>query len=160
LAAVYGMIQMLENSEYPEKVEKIAQYKEILTRGKKSFHDKLWTGEYYKFDCSNEAHGLSIMSDQICGHWFLAMCGVDDSEIFPKSNVLRSLKTIYEKNVMGVRNGEMGAVNGMNPNGSIDIFTVQSEEIWTGVSYSVGATMIHAVSTWLFNSCSRNHVFI
>jgi len=141
------MTQMLNNSEIADKDEKVSLYNDILNRGKKSFHEKLWNGEYYNFDCSNQSHGKSIMSDQLCGHWFLAMCGVNDSEIFPTSNVMRALKTIYEKNVMSVRKGEMGAINGMNPDGTIDTYTIQSEETWTGVSYSVGATMIQAVSS-------------
>ena len=82
------------------------------------------------------------MSDQLCGHWFLAMCGVDDSDVFPKTNVLQALKTIYENNVLKVRGGTMGAINGMNPNGTVDTFTIQSEETWTGVSYALAATLI------------------
>jgi non-lysosomal glucosylceramidase len=34
----------------------------------------------------------------------------------------------------------------MNPDGTIDTYAVQSEEIWTGVTYALAATMIHNVS--------------
>lgn len=40
----------------------------------------------------------------------------------------------------------MGAVNGMMPNGIVDMFTVQSEEVWTGVTYAVSSLMIFNVS--------------
>lgn len=137
------MIEMLKSSQdYEGKQEDIDCYVNTLAKGKESFHTKLWTGSYYRFDCSGRAHGDSIMSDQLCGHWWLKMCGIDDSDIFPKENVRSALNTIYEKNVCGFRSGEMGAVNGMNPDGTIDMYTIQSEETWTGVSYSLGATLI------------------
>lgn len=73
-------------------------------------------------------------------------------QVFPKENVRTALKTIYENNVMGVCNGNMGAVNGFvlnsNPDkpGRIDDTTIQSEEIWTGVTYALASTMIFEVS--------------
>ena len=36
----------------------------------------------------------------------------------------------------------MGAVNGMHPNGKVDETCMQSREIWTGVTYSLAATML------------------
>ena len=44
---------------------------------------------------------------------------------------------------MKVNKGNLGAVNGMQPDGKIDMSTIQSREIWTGVTYGVDATMIH-----------------
>ena len=124
-------------------------YEETLERGSKSYQEKLWTGEYYKFDASPHEHGKSIMSDQLCGYWFLTMCNADVSKVFPPSNVRRALKTLYEKNVIGICNGEMGAANGVNPDGTLDLFTLQSEEIWTGVTYALAATMIKNVRLFL-----------
>ena len=46
---------------------------------------------------------------------------------------------------MCFKNGEMGAVNGMNLNGTVDYYTMQSEEVWTGVTYALAATMIFEV---------------
>lgn len=39
----------------------------------------------------------------------------------------------------------MGAVNGMLPDGTIDCYTMQSEEMWVGVTYGLAATMIFEV---------------
>lgn len=56
---------------------------------------------------------------------------------------------------MGVCNGTMGAVNGFvlnsNPDkpGRIDDTTIQSEEIWTGVTFALAATMIYEVSVFI-----------
>ena len=36
----------------------------------------------------------------------------------------------------------MGAVNGMRPEGKIDMYSIQSEETWTGVTYSLAAALI------------------
>lgn len=35
----------------------------------------------------------------------------------------------------------MGAINGMRPNGKKDLTSCQSDEFWTGVTYSVGSLM-------------------
>lgn len=40
----------------------------------------------------------------------------------------------------------MGAVNGMRPDGVPDTSSVQSNEVWVGVVYSLAATMIQEVS--------------
>lgn len=53
---------------------------------------------------------------------------------------------IYKMNVLGFNGGKMGAVNGMMPDGNVDSFTVQSEEVWTGVTYALSSLMISHVS--------------
>lgn len=40
----------------------------------------------------------------------------------------------------------MGAVNGMQPHGVPDRSSVQSDEVWVGVVYSLAATMIQEVT--------------
>ena len=42
-----------------------------------------------------------------------------------------------------MKDGRRGAVNGMLPDGKVDLTTMQSREIWAGVTYAVAATMIH-----------------
>lgn len=72
-------------------------------------------------------------------------------QVFPKENVRTALKTIYENNVMGFCKGNLGAVNGFIPNanpdkpGHVDSVTIQSEEVWTGVTYALAATMLQEV---------------
>lgn len=52
---------------------------------------------------------------------------------------------------MSFCNGTMGAVNGWVPNanpdkpGHVDAVTVQSEEVWTGVTFALAATMLQEV---------------
>lgn len=47
---------------------------------------------------------------------------------------------------MSFAGGQMGAVNGMRPDGVPDHSSIQSDEVWIGVVYGLAATMIHEVS--------------
>lgn len=49
-------------------------------------------------------------------------------------------------NVQGFNGGMMGAVNGMMPDGNVDTYSLQSEEVWTGVTYALSSLMISYVS--------------
>ena len=55
------------------------------------------------------------------------------------------MQKIYEFNVIKYGDAKLGAVNGMRPNGDIDITSMQSEEMWVGVTDSVVALMIYEV---------------
>lgn len=67
------------------------------------------------------------------------------SQVFNPTYVLQSLQCIYEKNVCGYFEGSQGAVNGIFPNGKIDRSAVQSEEVWTGVTYALASLLIFEV---------------
>ena len=41
-----------------------------------------------------------------------------------------------------MQDGKRGAVNGMLPDGTVDMSDMQSREIWSGVTYAVAATMM------------------
>lgn len=59
---------------------------------------------------------------------------------------------------MSFADGQMGAVNGMRPEGVPDRSSVQSDEVWIGVVYGLAATMIHEVSVCTgvpVNTCFR-----
>lgn len=53
-----------------------------------------------------------------------------------------ALEKVYNFNVLRVKEGRYGAVNGMLPSGKVDMSSMQSREIWAGVTYSVAAAMI------------------
>jgi non-lysosomal glucosylceramidase len=61
----------------------------------------------------------------------------------PVTHTQSALDTIYRLNVRGFGGGEMGAVNGMRPDGSPDTSNMQSEEVWTGTTYALAALMLH-----------------
>ncbi|KAL0391643.1 UNVERIFIED_CONTAM: Non-lysosomal glucosylceramidase [Sesamum radiatum] len=62
--------------------------------------------------------------------------------IADEEKVKSALEKIYHFNVMKIKGGMHGAVNGMQPNGEVDFSALQSREIWCGVTYSVAASMI------------------
>ncbi len=66
-------------------------------------------------------------------------------EDFEKERVDSVLNTIYEMNVIKFGNGQLGAVNGMTKSGQLEITSMQSEEVWTGVTFSLSSTMIMEV---------------
>uniref|UniRef100_A0A8C9VF78 Non-lysosomal glucosylceramidase n=1 Tax=Scleropages formosus TaxID=113540 RepID=A0A8C9VF78_SCLFO len=115
------------------------RYKDILDRGSAAFDSLLWNGQYYNYDSSGRELSSSVMSDQCAGQWLLRASGLGEGEY----QVRRALKSVFELNVQGFARGQMGAVNGMRPEGVPDRSSVQSDEVWVGVVYGLAATMIH-----------------
>lgn len=89
---------------------------------------------------------VKVLEFQLCSIF------VSPLQVFPKENVRTALKTIYDNNVMSVNDGNLGAINGFvlnsNPEkpGRVDYTTIQSEEVWTGVTYALASTMLYEVS--------------
>lgn len=66
-------------------------------------------------------------------------------QVFPEGHVKMALESIFKHNVLPFEEGTMGAINGMQPNGSKDLTSCQSDEFWTGVTYALAATMLQEV---------------
>lgn len=77
---------------------------------------------------------------------------------FEKDRVESALRTIFDTNVMRFGDGKLGAVNGMTQSGQLEIVSMQSEEIWTGVTYGLTSTMIMEVN--LSDKYFRNDLFL
>ena len=122
-------------------VDNVNLYTSWLVRGKASYELKLWNGEYFNYDSSEGSHSDSIMADQLGGQWYCDATGLDP--IVPENYILSALQKIYDFNVLQFADGQMGAVNGMRPNGDIDKTSEQSQEVWTGTTYALAAFMIH-----------------
>ena len=118
----------------------VARFREWHDRGSAAFEAKLWNGRSYRFDASGEASSDSVMADQLAGQWYADATGLGD--LVSPERILTTLHTIYESNVLGFGGGDMGAVNGMRPDGHIDESTEQSAESWTGTTYGLAAFMI------------------
>ena len=63
--------------------------------------------------------------------------------IVDKDKAKSVLEKVHNFNVLKVKDGRRGAVNGMLPSGEVDMSSMQSREIWSGVTYAVAAAMIH-----------------
>lgn len=55
---------------------------------------------------------------------------------------MSALRTIYAYNVLKFKNGTIGAVNGMRPDGKVDPTCLQSVEVWTGTTFGLAACMV------------------
>ncbi|XP_064970338.1 uncharacterized protein LOC103989366 isoform X2 [Musa acuminata AAA Group] len=106
----------------------------------KSVYHKLWNGSYFNYDNSGSKTSSSIQADQLAGHWYARACGL--MSIVDKEKAKSTFQKIFSFNVLKFKDGKRGAVNGMRPDGTIDKSTMQSREIWPGVTYSVAAAMI------------------
>jgi non-lysosomal glucosylceramidase len=118
----------------------VARFGELLDRGTAAFEARLWNGRCYRFDASGEDSSDSVMADQLAGQWYADATGLGD--LVAPERVVTALHTIFESNVLGFGGGDMGAVNGIRPDGSIDESTEQSAESWTGTTYGLAAFMI------------------
>ncbi|XP_051129367.1 uncharacterized protein LOC127250240 [Andrographis paniculata] len=136
LQAAAAMAIQLGDHSFAEKC------KEKFTKAKAVYEEKLWNGSYFNYDSGSSSNSKSIQADQLAGQWYTAASGLPD--LFDDCKIQSALQKIYDFNVMKVRGGRMGAVNGMHPNGKVDETCMQSREIWTGVTYAAAATMIHA----------------
>lgn len=82
-----------------------------------------------------------VQADQMAGQWYAWASGLPP--LFDDAKARSALQKIYDFNVMKVKGGRLGAVNGMHPNGKVDETCMQSREVWTGVTYALAAAMIH-----------------
>ncbi|MFX0067280.1 MAG: glycoside hydrolase family 116 protein, partial [Candidatus Hermodarchaeota archaeon] len=137
LAALEAAIEM---GTMIEDTANVTLFQNWLQTGKTSYEAKLWNGEYYNYDTGSNYYD-SIMSDQLGGQWYCDVTGL--SPIVPEDHILSALHKIYNFNVLQFASGQMGAVNGMRPNGLIDQTSEQSQEVWTGTTFALAALMIY-----------------
>lgn len=107
-----------------------AEYRALFLKGQKTYIADLWNGEYFRYDTNSESKD-DIQADQLAGQWYANLTGLGD--IVPYAMQRSALKKIYDFNVMKFGNGEMGAANGMAPDGSI-LSNDEAKEVWVGTT--------------------------
>jgi non-lysosomal glucosylceramidase len=117
-------------------VEASRSYDAMFKKAQTSFIKQLWNGQYFNFD-TGSPYRSAIMADQLCGQWYANVCGL--GEVVPRDMARKALESIFKFNVMGFHKGEMGAVNGMNPDGSILTHNMESEEVWSGTTLALAS---------------------
>ncbi len=115
------------------------EYAAWFRQAQAAYEAKLWNGHYYRYD-TGSPYAESIMADQLAGQWYADVCGLPP--IVPEDHVRSVLETVYRFNVLGFQDGQMGAVNGIRPDGSLYTDSDQAEEVWTGVTYALAAFML------------------
>jgi len=136
LSAMAVMCQILGKEDEAE------QYKKVFEKGRMNYHAKLWnnSGGYFNYDTSDNVQHDSIMTDAMCGQWWARACNLPS--IADDFCIQSTLKNIHKFNVMGFKNGQLGPVNGMRPDGKPDPTCMQSVEVWTGTGYGAAACMM------------------
>jgi non-lysosomal glucosylceramidase len=114
-------------------------YHAKFLKAQKTYIDKLWNGEYFRYDEKSEYRD-SIQADQLAGQWYANMTGLGD--LYPKQMQLSAAKKIFATNVMKFGNGELGAANGMAADGSIIRDNEQAQEVWVGTSFGLAALLL------------------
>ncbi len=137
LACLTAAVEMAKITDDKKSAE---QYTDWLKRGKAAYEAKLWNGQYYNYDSSQSRHHDSLMADMLAGQWYARACGLQP--VIDPHHIHPALKAIFNHNVMGFNGGEMGAVNGMQPNGKVDRTNMQSQEVWSGTSYGLAASLM------------------
>ncbi|HET9456784.1 MAG TPA: non-lysosomal glucosylceramidase [Candidatus Limnocylindrales bacterium] len=117
----------------------VDRFRDRIARGGEALERRLWTGRYYRY-AGEGPSADSIMADQLAGQWYADTCGLGD--VVPPERVERTLRTIHECNVLGFEGGQMGAVNGIRPDGTVDASSEQSPEVWIGATYALAALML------------------
>jgi non-lysosomal glucosylceramidase len=102
---------------------------------------RLWNekGSHFNID----ARSTDIMTDQLFGSWYATITGLEAQgpPVVARERVLRTLETIYDKNLMGFGRGLLGAVNGRTDEGK-QLFTDQGDEVWVGTAYAFASDLI------------------
>jgi non-lysosomal glucosylceramidase len=115
-----------------------AEYHALFLKGQKTYISDLWNGSYFRYDTNSESKD-DIQADQLAGQWYANLTGLGD--IVPHAMQQSALKKIYDFNVMKFGNGEMGAANGMAPDGSI-LNNDEAKEVWVGTTEGLAGLLM------------------
>ena len=107
----------------------------------KVVYEKLWNGSSIMTIVVAAQVHLFKLINQLAGHWYARACGL--SPIVEEDKARSALEKVFNYNVLKIMDGKLWAVNGMLLDGTVDMTTLQSREIWPGLTYVVAATMIH-----------------
>jgi non-lysosomal glucosylceramidase len=114
-------------------------YHDLFAQAQKSYIKKIWTGRYFRYDVASP-HRDYIQADQLAGQWYANMTGLGD--IVPRAMRRSALQTVFDFNVMKFEGGQMGAVNGMTPEGKTVADNEQVHEVWSGTTLGLAAEMM------------------
>lgn len=107
LATLVCGIKMAELEGDQDQARK---WREMLTRGQKSYEEKLWTGEFYRTynDPATGRRNDSCLAAQLSGIWCTRVLGLDDA--LPKDHIDTALDSIAKLNLPASPYGMVDAV--------------------------------------------------
>jgi len=120
------------------KVQK-SIYETWLEQSRPVYQEKLWNGQYYSLD--SESGSDVVMADQLCGQFYARLLELPD--IVPSDCALKALRTVYEACFLKFYNGQLGAANGLKPDGSPENpDATHPLEVWTGINFGLAAFLV------------------
>jgi len=123
----------------PPIQETIAIYQTWLEQARPIYQEKLWNGQYYRLD--SESGSDVVMADQLCGQFYAQLLGLPD--IVPSDCVRTALRTVYHACFLKFHNGQLGAANGVRPDGSPENpDATHPLEVWTGINFGLAAFLV------------------
>ncbi len=148
VAALEAMQKMAQVMDDPISTE----VDDWLTSAKLNLDSELWypQGGYYKIDTESDLYGgepTAIMSDGLNAQRYCEAYGLGD--VLPKERMCSHFRQVYERCVVPLHDytgdgiGDIGAINGKKEDGS-NLGLEQPDEIWTGTTYFLAASMYHA----------------
>jgi len=110
-----------------------------LAQSRTIYQEKLWNGQYFRLD--SESGSDVVMADQLCGQFYARLLGLPD--IVPSDRALSALQTVYHACFVKFCNGELGAANGVRPDGSAENPNATHPlEVWTGINFGLAAFLV------------------
>lgn len=118
-----------------------SEYHELFAKSQASYIQKLWNGEYFRYDTDSE-YKDNIQADQLAGQWYAAITGLGD--LVPHDMQVSALKKIFNYNVMKFADGSMGAVSGISADGKLITLkdNQQVDEVWSGATMALAGLML------------------
>lgn len=143
LEAAIAIGQILESkglkTQEDDSPSPILTYQSWLEQARLVYQEKLWNGQYYQLD--SESGSDVVMADQLCGQFYARLLGLPD--IVPDERTQSALKTVYDACFLKFHNGQLGAANGVRPDGSpVNPDATHPLEIWTGINFGLAAFLV------------------
>ncbi len=132
LAALEAAVALGKRLNQPER----HTYAAWLQQARPRYHELLWNGTYYRLDTGSGSE--VIMADQLCGQFYAKLLGLPD--IVPPACAHKALITIYDTCFLQFHKGQLGAANGLLPNGQPENpQATHPLEVWIGINFGLAA---------------------
>jgi non-lysosomal glucosylceramidase len=136
IAALRATARMADKLGEPDTAK---EYDTLAERASATYVKKLWNGTYFRYAMKGQ-DTEAVMADQLAGQWYADLTGLGD--LVPQDMRISALRKVYDTNVRKFAKGEMGAVNGIGPDGTLLHGNGQIEEVWTGSTFAIASHMI------------------
>ena len=119
-----------------------SQWSDAAAKARSSAEATLWmeSGGYYRLDTGGP-FSSALLADALCGQRYGGRDRLPD--VLDPHRMASHLQQAYRLNVLGVADGQIGAINAVDPSGD-PIDTPQGRAVWPGGTYFTAALM-HAV---------------